>query len=460
MCYGTDKYRQLTFILICAIYLALAFAYAILVPPWESPDEPAHYLYVKQLAERARPPLQPTVRQTQSFCRDYAYISSNYQWYQPAFGYLPAAVLYKMLNLVAPRSLPHTIPPLNPQFCSNPSTYPNLFTHTNRIFDIWGNTWGLLVMRLYLALFGLLIIYVAYKIGYMCDYTEGWLGIVTAGWIAFLPQFTFVNASVRSDTLTNAIAALVLLLCALMQQKTSFVNTNKLALGVGFLLGLGLLSKHTFVYIIPIVLLTAILTNPHSPRTWFRMVVLVIFPAIILVAAYHLIFVEARIALVYTIATPSKMRMRPEQFNLEYLTQALHDLLIGFFFGRFGWLNVTIPASWNRIAFGIWSIGLIITLTQAWRQRYNLKALPSIKTVLLFSITILFAVIGLLLSVFRPGERHLYPTLAGWSFLGFWGWWQILSTRGKKIVTLGTLGFMLAFNLYALFFVLVPAYYK
>lgn len=459
MHYGADKYRQLIFILICAIYLALAFAYAVLVPPWESPDEPAHYLYAMQLAERARPPLQPTVRQRDSFCRDYPYISSNYEWYQPALGYLPAAVIYRALDVFSPGGLPRTISPLNPQFCSNPHMYPNLFTHTNlKMFEIWKNSWGLLVIRIYLSLFGLAVIYASYKIGCECDQADGWLGITVAGWVAFLPQFTFVNASIRSDTLTNAIAAFVLLLAAMMQ--TSRAHTHKLALGIGILLGLGLLSKHTFVYIAPIGLLAVILTNPRDPRAWLKPLILMILPALVLVAAYYLAFVEARAALDYTVGTPSKMRVRPEHFNLEYLYQALYDLLIGFFFGRFGWLNVQVPASWSRIAFGIWSVGTIITIAQTWRQRHNLETTPSIKTVFLFSTTILLTVIGLLLSIFRPGERHLYPTLAAWSFLGFWGWWQILSPRDKKIVTMAALGFMLAFNLYALLFALIPAYYK
>jgi hypothetical protein len=459
MNYKADKYRRRVFILICAIYLVLAFAYAILVPPWESPDEPAHYLYAMQLAERGRPPLQPAVHQTQSFCRDYAYISSNYQWYQPALGYLPAAIIYKTLDFLAPRGLPRTIPPLNPQFCPSPHTHPNLFIHTQlKMFEIWKDGWGLLMIRLYLSLFGLVIIYAAYKIGCACDQTGDGLGIIAAGWIAFLPQFTFVNTSVRSDTLTNAIAALALLCTVLMQ--TSRTHINKLALGMGFLLGLGLLSKHTFMYITPVALLTAIAANPQSPRAWFKTLVLIILPAMILVIAYHLAFSEARTALTYTVTAPSKMRIRPEQFNLQYLKQALYDLLIGFFFGRFGWLNVPVPASWSRIAFGIWSAGTIITITQAWRQRYNPKVVPSIKIVFLFSVTILLAVSGLLLSVFRPAERHLYTTLAAWSFLGFWGWWQILSARGKKLLTIAALSFMLAFNLYALLFVLVPAYYK
>jgi hypothetical protein len=43
--------------------------------------------------------------------------------------------------------------------------------------------------------------------------------------------------------------------------------------------------------------------------------------------------------------------------------------------------------------------------------------------------------------------------------IGFWGIYQVLSTRSKFILTFGTTGFMLIFNLTALFLYLVPAYY-
>ncbi|PJF24260.1 MAG: hypothetical protein CUN53_18730, partial [Phototrophicales bacterium] len=37
--------------IILAVYLALGTAYALRTPPWQNPDEPAHYNYVAQVAE-------------------------------------------------------------------------------------------------------------------------------------------------------------------------------------------------------------------------------------------------------------------------------------------------------------------------------------------------------------------------------------------------------------------------
>ena len=45
--------HKIILVLIAVMYCALSVMYAILTPPWESPDEPAHYLYVSQLATLA-----------------------------------------------------------------------------------------------------------------------------------------------------------------------------------------------------------------------------------------------------------------------------------------------------------------------------------------------------------------------------------------------------------------------
>lgn len=455
----TLKYHQRLFILICATYLALTFAYAILVPPWESPDEPAHYLYAMQLAERARPPLQPTVQQKDYFCRDHAFVSSNYEWYQPPIGYLPAAMIYKIVALLAPSSLPSVIPPLNSQFCdNNPFVYQNLFIHTHlKMFQVWKTEWGLLVIRLCLALFGLVVIYAAYQVGNACD-PNGWLGIGAAGWIAFLPQFTFINANVRSDTLTNTIAALVFLLAVSMQ--TPHPQTNRLALGIGFLLGLGLLSKYTFVYIVPVGLLAIILTNPREPRAWVKPLILMGLPTLVLLTTYYLAFAEARAALVYTFN--SVLRVDPNALTWNYVTKIFQPLFIEIFFARFGWANVAVPGILSHIAFALWMIGIASALVRLWQLRLTENSYI-FKVMILLSVGILFAVIGVLrfnLSTFQPQGRLLFPALVAWAVVSLWGWYQILSPRLQRITTIATIGLMLAFNLYALFFALVPAYYK
>lgn len=450
--------RSIILVLIAVVYCALSVMYAILTPPWESPDEPAHYLYVSQLAARWRPPQKSTIQQTNSFSRDQAYISSNYEWFQPALGYLPAAVVYKVLAIIAPDSLPKQIPSLSSLFPTIPSRY-NIFIHPNPgILHVWDDAWGLLVIRILSSLLGLPVIFAVYRLGSLADKESGFLGIVAAGWVAFLPQFTFANANVRSDTLTNAIAALVFLAAALMQ--TSAAHRNKYALGMGVLLGLGILSKHTFVYIIPVGLLAVILTNPRTPRVWIKPMIHILVPILVLVGAYYVAYDEARVALAYTFSTT--LQLKPDALTWHYLRQIPVPLLIDIFYARFGWANVAPAELWSRLAFSIWAIGGGLTLIQTCRLLRKPEASQPIKIIVILAAGLLLAFIGVVrynLSNFSPQGRYLFPALVPYAIIGFWGPWQSLSARGRIIVGIAANGFMLVFNLYSLFFSLLPAYY-
>ena len=449
-------WRRVLFLLIAALYCMLAILYAVLTPPWESPDEPAHYLYAKQLAERGRPPLQPTVRQTASFSKDYPYISSNYQWFQPALGYVPAALTYKILEIVAPTSLPTEIPPLNPLFPTNPITYPNLFLHANLSpLTVWTGNWGVLIIRIVSSLLGLVVIFSAYRIGKLLDPADELPGLVAAGWIAFLPQFTFTNASIRNDTAVNAAGALVLFLATLMQMSPN--HKNKYAFGLGVSLGLGLLCKHNFVFMVPIGLLAAMLTDLRSPRSWVKPITLIVVPAVILNGTYYLAFDEARAVLVAL----SKGENMPKPFSWDYFLRIPEPLLIGLFYARFGWANVTIPVLWSRLAFGMWSIGACLTLVQVGRFKRS-AMLPALASIAVMGATLVVAFVAVIcfnFAIYSPQGRYLFPALAAWSVFGFWGLSHILPRRGKVLVGIAAISFMLIFNLYALFYILVPAYY-
>lgn len=451
--------HRLILVLIAVMYCILSVMYAILTPPWESPDEPAHYLYVSQLAARWRPPEKSNIHQTNSFSKDQAYISSNYEWYQPALGYLPAAVVYKVLEIIAPDSLPKQIPSLSSQFPSIPSRY-NIFIHpASGILHVWDDDWGLLIIRILLSLLGLPVIFAAYRLSNLVDKESGFLGIAAAGWVAFLPQFTFINASVRSDTLTNAIAALVFLTAALMQ--TSREQRDRNALLMGILLGLGLISKNTFVYMLPIGLIAVILPAPRAPRTWLRLAIFVLAPALILWGVYYLAFGEARAAFAYTLTTA--LKINPELLTWKHLQEIPKPLLIDLFYARFGWANVAPPAIWSNLAFGFWSVGSCITLIQAVRFSRKPELGRQMKIVALLLVGMFLAFIGVVrfnLSVVQPQGRLLFPALLPWAILGFWGVWQSLAKRSEEIVAILIVGFMLLFNIYALCFVLAPAYWR
>ncbi|MDW7990582.1 MAG: hypothetical protein RMK65_00220 [Anaerolineae bacterium] len=52
--------RRVAFWMFLAGYLVLGTLFALYTPPWQVPDEPAHYNYIRALAtERALPVIEP-----------------------------------------------------------------------------------------------------------------------------------------------------------------------------------------------------------------------------------------------------------------------------------------------------------------------------------------------------------------------------------------------------------------
>lgn len=451
-------HRGKLWILIASVYLILSAAYAILTPPWESPDEFAHYVYISELAARWSPPVPSTVRLTAPFYSDSAYMASNSHWFHPMVGYLPSAPVYAILRVVAPTSLPQKMPQLNPAFGSDPFKHPRLFVNTSSgVVESWQTNWGLLIMRILSSWWGIAVIYAAYQVGRWIDPASEWLGLAAAGWVAFLPQFTFIHATLRNDTLTDAIAALVLLLSAAIQVFGS--KRNLLAGSIGILLGLGLLTKATFLAIVPVGFLAVVLAAPRSPRAWLKPWLWIGLPMVTLNAVYYLVYPEARMALAYT--TNSFLATQPGALTWALLPTFVIQLFADLFYARFGWANVGPRSLFARAGALLWAVGVGWTIAQAIRSRTDPVRSPALKILILLGVGALLAILGVVrlnLADFQPQGRYLFPAIIAWPLLGGWGLWQVLPPQRKWLVAIAAPAAMLLFNLYSLS-VLVAAYY-
>ncbi len=434
-------------------YLVFAILYASLTPPWETPDEPAHYRYAVQLAERWRPPEDPGIRQRDRFCRDYVFITSNYEWYHPALGYLPAAVAYKLVKALAPRSLPAAFPGFNSSFCKDARTHPTLFLHpTLAPFRVWRGVWGVLIIRVFSSLLGAIVVYATYRIGRLLAMKE--LGIAAAGMVAFLPQFAFISGSIRNDTLANAIGALLFLLTARTQ--VSPVKRRQWV-AMGILAGAGVLTKLTLVYLLPMVLCAAVLSASSDWRQGVKRALLVILPGLGLVLMYYLAYEEARAAFGYTQA---QMRINPKALSPDYWKPFL-PMLIELFFARFGWANVVVPSRWIWLVLAIWVLGAFLTVLRFVRSLKKKEDGAALRVIALFAVGLLMAFIGVVrynLSVFQPQGRFLFPVLAGWAILGTWGASRMFHRCGRRLIAAVLVGFMVLFDLRSLI-ALILAYY-
>ncbi|PWH13121.1 MAG: hypothetical protein DDG58_14630, partial [Ardenticatenia bacterium] len=202
--------------IILALYLALGSLYAMLTPPWQAPDEPAHYNYVRHLAEHGRLPVLH-------------------------FGDYPHAYLE---HLKAARFPPEmSIASLRYESWQ-PPLYYLLATPVYRLFQ--GN---LVALRMLSVLLGAGVVVTAYRLLRSGFPSRSALALGAAAFVAFVPMHLAVSSSVNNDVLAELLIGLTAwYVLAGVAQPERHLGWRGQLLG-GVLLGLGLLTKLTYYYV-------------------------------------------------------------------------------------------------------------------------------------------------------------------------------------------------------------------
>ncbi|HEX9115929.1 MAG TPA: glycosyltransferase family 39 protein [Anaerolineae bacterium] len=232
-------------LLILVFYLALGSLYALYTPAWQAPDEPAHYNYVRYLADNGRfPVLHPG---------DYphAYLEQikhdkfppnepvdgiRYESHQPPLYYALAAPVYLLFHGVqGPWATPAP---------------------------------GLLPLRLLSVLMGLPLVIITYAIGRRIFPATTGPALAAAAFVAFLPRQLAAVAQAGNDGLVELLLAVVLLvLVRWLTAPATAGHENRRLLALGILLGLIAITKTTAYFAIALILAVMIW---HWRRTGAR----------------------------------------------------------------------------------------------------------------------------------------------------------------------------------------------
>lgn len=201
--------------LVLTIYLILATLYALFTPKWQAPDEPAHFNYIRTIAETGTLPV------LKFGDYDHAYLEQikaakfpatmsidaiRYESYQPPLYYLAATPIY-----LAARGA--------------------------------GLDATVLALRLFSVALGALGLLVAFRIVRAIFPNDDFLALATVGLMATVPQHLAVSASISNDLAAELVLILILWL-AVARVKLTIHNSQFVILG-GILFGAGLLTKTT-----------------------------------------------------------------------------------------------------------------------------------------------------------------------------------------------------------------------
>jgi 4-amino-4-deoxy-L-arabinose transferase-like glycosyltransferase len=385
-------------VLIVGAYLLIGGLYAAYTPAWQAPDEPAHYNYVRYLAENGNlPVLRP--------------------------GDYPHAYLEQ---IKAARFAPDlSVDPIRYEFWQPPAYYV-LGVPIYRLFD-----GGLIPLRLLSVVLGAGVVMTAYAVARSVRPGDDRLALGAAAFVAFVPMHLTMMASVNNDSLAELLLAVVALRLIRWTQGTSARQPYLVVTGV--LLGLGLVTKATVYVAIPLALL-ALIIKQRQPTALARHALALFSPALLVATPWY-----ARNVAVY--GWPDLLGLRNHAavvvgqlrtadyladvgwpaYVQNFTTTSFHS-----FWGQFGWMAVPM-AGWAYLAVGLLSAlavagwGLALWKREPITRNTNglsQAALILVGTWLLLTV-VMYGYYNISLVQFQG--RYLFPALVPIGLLATWG---------------------------------------
>jgi len=395
--------------LIVLAYLALGSLYAVTTPPWQVPDEPAHYNYVRYLVEEQRFPRlemgdydQAYLNRitTAKFDPSLSIDAIRYEYHQPPLYYLLAAPVYA----------------------------------------VFGG--ALLPLRLFSVVLGAILVVVAYLVAKTVYPQLAWPALGTAALIAFLPQHIAMTAGVENDTLAELLLASVLLRLVRWLKRDGFGPTRA-TLITGVLIGLALLTKVGVYITVPLALIAVWFKTAPGRESRFQArpalaaALCLLLPALLLSLPWFV-----RNTLEYggldvlglqqhnrvVAGQPRTAEMIAQNGTLP-MTWAFLNTTFRSFWGQFGWMAVPMD---DRVYSFLWllsivaGLGFIFGLVEA-REQGRLS--PSILLLACSGLLTLATYLGYNLGFYQAQGRYLFPALIPIGLGGSVGLYKTLRRR-------------------------------
>ena len=449
--------RRSAFFGIVWAYVWLVAQYAIATPPWQIPDEPAHYNYVRFVAEQAAIPVLNSgdynqayleAIKAQKFPEAMSIDSIRYESPQPPLYYLAMAPFY-LAGKTAPQAE------------------------------------RLIGLRLASALLGAVLLAITYRLSREVLPGGNALSVLATAFVAFVPQHLAMLAGVENDVLADVLlagAALCLIRVLRFAAEGSMAE-RRIWWSVGVLVGLGLVTKTTTYVSAGLVAVTVLLLWRQAQNV--RRSLSYAIPALILALGMGAIWF-VRNAEVYgpldwlgLARHNAVVAGQPRTLDLygSYLVAATFYFPIMFrsFWGQFGWMGVPLDSRTYMVLFAftvLVIIGLVIFLYRLRREPAGVERSAESARLILLGAWVAFtfvATVGYSLEFFQAQGRYLFPALGAIGIAavcGIAGWLSLFGagdtrSKGKARflhwgVPVGFLALLIAFDLFCLYRFLIP----
>lgn len=445
--------------LIIAFFVLLTLCLVGVVPPWEPPDEPSHMLYVNYVAQNGSLPNQNVPEQ-----------SVVGEGHQPPLYYLLGALFNRVFQpgyVVSVACVPgepcgvigsaqvrkasiqrpdYTIdltPVRNPKHVWNggPAWEVPVYKHlSNDIFRTDRDRYNFYALRLLSVMWAALNVVLMFKL-FQLFLPEGGWALAPALFVVTLPQFMFISAAIDNDNLANLLCTASLYLS--LRILTS-PGQRRNYLGLGLALGLGLLTKKTLLFTLPVIVL--ILVYAACRQRPQRQTVLrwgaVLFMIATLVGGFF--FLRNYRLYGEWLGTQMEKRTLPDLVQAKsllapYFRTTFPVNLYLSYVGKFGYMNVLLPKGaylGYALVIAVGVAGLVLYLNQTGLHDAR------VGFALLFVLSCLAGIVVYNLTYSMPQGRFLFPVISLLAVLLTLGWKAVLERlrpRWAKPVVAGVI---------------------
>ena len=482
-----ENHKGKILLLLLGLTLVRGVIYSAVVPPWQAPDEPRHFEYVKLLYEKGRlvgwGDVTPSVEQE--------IIASMWRFDYLRYGHSDAPPL-------APGELPARFnqiwawPGTEHELHQPPLAYLLYLVPLVLTAD-QDTALQLYALRLFSVLQGVAVVIIALQIAHELFPDNPLLALAIPAFIIFLPVHTFMTSMVNNDHLAEVFVCLLLLILIRgFRQGFSVWSLGTIILVVVA----ALLAKRTALVAVAISLIALPLylwRRPVRRALNWRKVILSLAAVLgitVLVAAIILYWSQAvaeanRIGswqdwlVQFYLFLPSERF--PASLRYQFISPQAFQIyrhylwsLFQTFWASFGWQNIPLDG-WGYYALAVVSLvallGVGLFVIRACRRVINLEWWQQ-RVLILFALSIAMAgalVIGreirnLDLNLARggpgwPSGRYLFPAIIPVATFFVLGWSELAPKRYRVAWTVALLGLLFVLDSFCLLFLIIPYFY-